>query len=70
MTPKDFSNIGIVGLIVAALFGFLQAVIILYLSSIKSDLKDIWEKINNHGHKLECDKNECKPKTAGVLTHD
>ena len=28
---------------------------------------EIWERVNNHGHKIECSVKDCKPRTAGVL---
>ena len=48
----------------------LCATILIFLAWIKSDLKDLWKRANNHGHQIECDGNACKPKTKGVIIHE
>lgn len=31
---------------------------------------EIWDRVNKHGHKIECPVNDCKPHTAGVLINE
>lgn len=48
--------------------GFLQAIIIFVLMSIKKDIADIWSRIYDHYHEVECDSENCKTlKTGNVI---
>lgn len=49
------------------ILGVLQAIGIIVLGWIKMDIRDIWKRVNSHGHSIECDVTGCKPKTTGVL---
>jgi len=50
--------------------GGLQTINLFVLGWIKLDIRDLWERHNTHGHKIECDAKDCKPKTKGVLVHE
>jgi len=39
--------------------GFLQAIIVLVLMGIRSDIKDIWDRLYNHYHEVECGGTDC-----------
>jgi hypothetical protein len=32
--------------------------------------EDLWDHFNNHGHRIECSGDDCKPHTCGVIVHD
>jgi len=32
--------------------------------------KALWQRANNHGHKIECNEKVCKPYTGGLLIHE
>lgn len=41
-----------------------------YCEQNEKDHEDIWDRVNNHGHKIECVVKDCKPRTAGVLINE
>jgi hypothetical protein len=45
--------------------GILQTVIIFLLSGIKSEIADIWQRMNNHYHEVSCANDECKKLLTG-----
>lgn len=48
--------------------GVLQALIITLLMGIKTDIGDIWTRLYDHYHEVECDNNECTAlKTGNVV---
>lgn len=58
--------------------GVLQAVMVILLGWIKRDqssikkefkdgMKEVWGRVNFHGHDIDCDANGCKPRTTAVL---
>lgn len=52
------------------IIGGLQAVNLLLLGWIKLDIKELWKRVNSHGHKIDCDGDKCKPKTTAVIIHE
>ena len=48
----------------------LQGVNLLLLGWIKLDIKELWNRANTHGHKIDCDGDNCKPKTTAVIIHE
>ena len=55
--------IAIIGIAV----GFMQAVILLYLSSIKADIKDVWERMYDHTHTIKCSGKDCDVRETGGI---
>jgi hypothetical protein len=48
--------------------GILQGLILLVLSGIKSDIKDLWTRVYDHYHEVHCDNAECNSlKTGNVI---
>lgn len=48
--------------------GFLQGVIIFLLTGMKTDISDVWKRMNNHYHEIECNNPECRTlKTGNVV---
>lgn len=52
------------------LLGALQTINLLLLGWIKLDIKELWKRVNSHGHKIECTEKDCRPKTVGVLINE
>lgn len=40
------------------------------VKGLRSDMKELWERANTHGHAIDCDTAGCKPRTVGVLIQD
>lgn len=57
--------------IVGIFIGFLQAVMIMLLLGLKGDIKDLWERIYNHYHEIQCNSAECTAIRTGnvVIPH-
>ena len=50
------------------ILGVMQGIIILILGWIKIDQKDMWRRMNNHYHVVNCDNKECRSlKTGNVI---
>ena len=47
--------------------GLLQALILFVLASIKSDIKDIWARMYDHYHEVQCENKECGLRTGNVV---
>lgn len=48
--------------------GILQALIIAILMGIKTNIEDLWDRIYDHYHEVECDSKECTAlKTGNVV---
>ena len=47
--------VAIIGIVV----GFLQGIIILLLNSIRNEINDIWQRMNNHYHEVGCGNKDC-----------
>lgn len=45
----------------------MQGITLFLVGWIKLDISELWKRANNHGHVIECDGSECKPKTTGVI---
>lgn len=39
-------------------------------SQICEEIKNLWSRTNKHGHTIECNHADCKPKTTGVIISD
>lgn len=50
--------------------GILQGIHILVLTSVKSDIKNLWQRANNHGHKIKCPSTDCDPETSAVILRE
>ena len=60
----DTTIIAIVGIGV----GFLQAIVIFMLRGIKTEIADIWSRVNAHYHEVSCDNDDCRMlKTGNVI---
>jgi len=60
----DTTIITIAGIVV----GFLQAIIIFMLSGIKTEIADIWSRMNSHYHEVSCANDDCRMlKTGNVV---
>jgi hypothetical protein len=46
-------------LIVGIVVGLLQGLILLVLAGIRSDIKDLWERVYNHRHEVRCLGEQC-----------
>jgi len=57
--------------IVGILVSFLQAVMIMILLGLKEDMKDIWDRIYNHYHEIECNSADCTAVRTGnvIIPH-
>ncbi len=57
--------------IVGILIGFLQAIMIMLLLGLKGDMKDLWDRVYNHYHEIECNRVECTAIRTGnvVIPH-
>jgi len=54
--------------IIGVCVGFLQGIIIFLLQGMKSDISDIWDRINSHYHEIECGNKDCRNlKTGNVI---
>lgn len=53
-----------------AAMGILQGIHILVLASVKSDIKGLWNRANNHGHKIKCPASGCDPETSAVILRE
>lgn len=38
-----------------------------YFSKREKKDDDMWKRINSHGHTIECDNRNCKPRTGDVI---
>ena len=47
--------------------GALQSVTFFLVVWLKKDIKELWNRADKHGHVIECDGENCKPKTAAVI---
>ena len=50
--------------------GGLQTISLLLLGWIKMDVSELWKRADKHGHQIECDGENCKPKTIAVIIHE
>ena len=47
--------IAVVGIVIS----FMQAIIIMLLVGLKGELNDVWDRVYNHYHIIECDNRDC-----------
>lgn len=48
--------------------GALQGIIILVLAGIKTDIADVWKRMNSHYHEVSCSNDDCRAlKTGNVI---
>lgn len=47
--------------------GVLQGLIILLLSDIRNELRDLWERANHHSHEVCCDNDKCRSLKTGKV---
>jgi len=57
--------------VVGVVIGFMQAIIIMLLVGLKGELNDVWDRIYNHYHEIECDNRDCTALHTGsvVIPH-
>lgn len=48
-----------------AFLSILQALIIVILNGIKSDINDLWERIYDHYHEVQCENSQCHSLRTG-----
>ena len=54
--------------LVGIVIGFMQAVMIMLLLGLKGDIKDLWDRVYNHYHEIECPNSDCTAvKTGNVV---
>ncbi len=52
------------------ILGGMNTITWLLIGWVKADIRDIWKRLNSHGHKIDCDADKCKPKTTGVVLRE
>lgn len=57
-------------IIISLIIGLLQGLILIMIGTFKKEVKDLWERANRHGHKIECSEDSCKARTTAVLIHE
>jgi hypothetical protein len=51
---------------IAGMFiGILQALIVLILNGIKNDIKEIWTRVYDHYHEVQCGNPDCQKLMTG-----
>jgi len=53
--------------IIGIVIGFLQGIMLFLLSGIKSEVSDVWKRINNHYHEISCGNDDCKKLVTGNI---
>lgn len=53
--------------IIGALLVILNGLGLFIMAGMRQDMKDIWRRMYNHEHTIECDNVSCASKTNGVL---
>ncbi len=48
----------------------MSAVTLVIVGWIRFDISELWKRANTHGHQIECDAADCKPKTTAVILHE
>lgn len=61
----DQNTLTIVVAVAGSFIAILQALIVLILNGIKSDIKEIWTRIYDHYHEVQCGNAECKKLRTG-----
>jgi hypothetical protein len=58
--------------IVSVIIAVFQAIIILYLVGIKTDINAIWARLNNHSHLATCHGDDCRDVRIGnvIINHE
>lgn len=51
--------------IIGIVIGFMQGIIIFLLSGIKKEIADLWERLNNHSHEVNCSGPDCRTLHTG-----
>ena len=42
-------------------------IVTIYIARSDKRAEIIWQWLRGHGHEIECNKNDCKPKATGVI---
>jgi hypothetical protein len=64
MGEMETTVVTIIGITV----GFLQGIMIYLLSGIKSEIADVWKRMNSHYHEVSCSNDSCRTlKTGNVI---
>jgi hypothetical protein len=59
---------GIAVAIIGGILALINALILLTLNSIKQEIKDVWKRVYNHYHEIDCENPDCKKlKTGNVI---
>ncbi|MFA5340422.1 MAG: hypothetical protein WC332_01470 [Clostridia bacterium] len=63
---------GIVIIIIGGILTLVNALILLTLNGIKNDIKDLWKRVYNHYHEIDCENPDCKKLKTGnvVVPHE
>lgn len=68
MTENATTPFAYILTLVGIVIGFMQAVMIMLLLGLKSDIKDLWDRVYNHYHEIECPSADCTAvKTGNVV---
>lgn len=60
----DNTIIAIIGIFMSVL----QAIVIFLLTGIKSEIADVWKRMNSHYHEVSCENTDCRAlKTGNVI---
>ena len=53
--------------VIGALLVILNGMGLYIMAGMRADMKDIWDRMYNHEHTIDCDNADCAKKTNGVL---
>lgn len=68
MTENATTPFSYIITLVGIVIGFMQAVMIMLLLGLKGDIKDLWDRVYNHYHEIECNNADCTAvKTGNVV---
>ncbi|OPY07471.1 MAG: hypothetical protein A4E68_01780 [Syntrophaceae bacterium PtaB.Bin095] len=57
-------------LVISIGIGIAQGIIIVQNKSFKEEIRQLWARADSHGHKIECDAQECKARTTAVIINE
>lgn len=59
---------GIITIIIGGILALVNALILLTLNGMRTEMKDIWKRVYNHYHEIDCENPDCKKlKTGNVI---
>jgi len=58
--------LGLIGIIII----IMQIIGTAVVCGVRADVKNLWSRVNTHGHDVDCSHDNCKPVTKGVILRD